>query len=60
MNVAVNGTTVGTIAISTAGAFTFNTTAAEVALLPGDQVRVTGPATPGTAQNVSVTLRAVM
>lgn len=60
MNVSVNGSAVGTISISTGGVFTFNTTAAEIALLPGDQIRVTGPATPGTAQDVSVTLRAVM
>lgn len=60
MTVSVNETAVGTIAISTAGAFTFNTTASEVSLVPGDQIKVTAPASAGTAENVSVTLRAVM
>lgn len=60
MTVGVNGTTVGTISISTAGAFTFNSTGEEIVLVPGDQISVTAPATVGTPQNVSVTLRAVM
>lgn len=60
MDVSVNGSVVGTISISTGGVFTFDTTGGAVALSPGDLVKVTAPATPGTAQNVSVTLRAVM
>jgi hypothetical protein len=60
MDVAVNGISVGSITISTAGDFTFNTTAGEVSLVPGDQIKVTAPASAGTAENVSVTLRAVM
>lgn len=60
MTVTVNGTTVGSISISSGGAFTFNTTGGPVNLLPGDQIRVLAPTTPGTAENVSVTLRAVM
>ncbi len=60
MDVLVNGVAVGTITISTGGVFTFDTTGGAVVLLPGDRLSVTAPATPGTAENVSVTLRAVM
>lgn len=60
MNVAVNGSGVGTIEISTAGEFTFSTTGGAVNLAAGDVVSVTAPASPTTAENVSVTLRAVM
>ena len=60
MDVSVNGTNVGTITISTGGVFTLSTTAAEVALVAGDLVKVTAPATVGTPANVSFTFRAVM
>lgn len=60
MPVAVNGSNVGTISINTSGVFTFNSAGAPIALVPGDQIRVTAPAVVDTAQNVSVTFRAVM
>lgn len=60
MDVAVNGTNVGTITIATTGIFTFNTTAGAISLVAGDRISVTAPASVDTPQNVSVSLRAVM
>lgn len=60
MDVSVNGASVGTIEISAGGVFSFNTTGGAINLVAGDVVKVTAPATPGTAENVSVTLRATM
>lgn len=55
-DVAVNGSNVGTITISTGGVITLATTGGAVALAPGDQVRVTGPAVAvATLANVSIT-----
>ena len=58
LDVQVNGSSVGSIAISTSGVFTFLTTGGALALVAGDQVKVVGPATVGTAANVSITLKA--
>jgi len=56
LTVQKNGSSVGTVTISTGGAFTFVTTGTTVAFAIGDQIRVVGPATPdATAANVSIT-----
>lgn len=56
MEVQKNGAAVGTIAISTGGAFTFATTGGSVSFAIGDRISVLGPGTAGTAADVSVTL----
>lgn len=58
MNVAVNGSNVGTIVVSTVGVFTFTTTSGNpVALVAGDKITITAPAsTDATAADISATL----
>ena len=48
LTVRQNGTSVGTISISTAGVATFNTTGAEVVFAVGDVLRIDAQATPDT------------
>jgi len=56
LTVQKNGSSVGTVTISTGGAFTFVTTGTSVAFAVGDQLKVVGPATPdASAANVSIT-----
>jgi hypothetical protein len=56
MDVAVNGTPVGTVTISTGGAFTPVTTGGALSCLIGDELLVTAPATPdATAAGASMT-----
>lgn len=57
LDVQKNGASVGSIAISTGGVFTFTTTGGSVSFAAGDQIKIVGPATPGTAANVSITLK---
>jgi hypothetical protein len=57
MNVQVNGSSVGTITVSTGGAFTFNTAGGAVSLVVGDRLKIVAPATPdATAALASFTL----
>lgn len=60
LDVQKNGVSVGTISISTGGVFTFTTSGASVSFVAGDQLRVVGPATPGTAANVSITFKGAL
>lgn len=58
MDVQKNGSTVGSVEISTAGAFTFTTTGDGVVLAPGDQLKVIAPATAvEDIANVSISFR---
>jgi len=57
MDVQKNGVSIGSIAISTGGVFTFATTGGAAAFDVGDQLKVVGPAVVGTAANVSVTFK---
>ncbi len=57
MDVQKNGASVGSIAISTGGVFTFATTGGPLTFDPGDQLKIVGPGSPGTAANVSITLK---
>ena len=53
-----NGSSVGTITISTGGTFTFVTTGTTVTFSVGDQIKIVGPATvDATAANCSITLK---
>lgn len=53
-----NGVTIGTITISTGGAFTFATTGGTAkAIAAGDVLKFVGPASPGTCTNVAITIR---
>lgn len=55
MDVQKNGASVGSVSISSGGAFTFTTTGTTVSFAIGDTLRVVGPATVGTAAGVSIT-----
>lgn len=56
LDVQKNGSSVGTVTISTGGAFTFVTTGGTVAFAIGDQLKVVGPGSAdATAANVSIT-----
>lgn len=58
IDVAVNGSPVGTITISTGGVFTFATTGGALSCLIGDEILFTAPATPdATAAGSSFTLK---
>lgn len=58
LTVAKNGATVGTITISTAGAFAFVTTGTTVAFAAGDVMTITGPSSADTTiANVAITLK---
>lgn len=53
-----NGSSVGTITVSTGGVFTFATTGTTVTFAVGDQIKIVGPATAdATAANCSITLK---
>lgn len=57
MDVQVNGSSIGTITVSTGGAFTFNTTGGDVAMVVGDRLKIVAPGTPdATAALASFTL----
>jgi hypothetical protein len=59
MDVQKNGSSIGSITISTGGIITFATTGTTVNLVPGDQLKVLAPAaTDGSIANVSITLKA--
>ena len=61
MNVQKNGVTVGTIAISTGGAFTFLTSGGAVSLVSGDVVKIVAPSSvDATVANVAATLRGLV
>ena len=56
LDVQKNGASVGTVTISTGGAFTFATTGTTVAFAIGDQLKIVGPGSAdATAANVSIT-----
>jgi Bacteriophage T4 gp9/10-like protein. len=58
IDVAVNGSPVGTITISTGGAYTFATTGGALSCEAGDELLITAPATPdATAAGASFTLK---
>ena len=58
LDVQKNGASVGSITISTGGAFTFATTGTTVSLAAGDQLKVVAPASAdATVANVSITLK---
>lgn len=57
IDVQKNGSSVGTITISTSGVFTFNTTGTTVSLVSGDYLTFVAPATPdATIKNFGVTM----
>jgi VCBS repeat-containing protein len=61
LDVQVNGASVGSITISTGGAFTFATTGGSVALVSGDQLKVVAPSSAdATIANVSITLKGAL
>lgn len=60
LDVQKNGASVGSISISTAGAFTFTTTGTSVSFAVGDQLKIVGPAVAGTAANASITLKGIL
>lgn len=60
LDVQKNGVSVGSIAISTTGVFTFTTTSGAVAFAAGDRLRVVGPAVAGTAASVGITFKGVI
>lgn len=58
LTVLKNGSSIGTITVSTGGVFTFVTTGGTVSFAVGDQIKITGPGTPdATAANCSITLK---
>ena len=58
LDVQKNGSSVGTITISTGGAFTFATTGGAVSLASGDQIKIVAPSSAdATCANVSITLK---
>ena len=58
MDVQKNGSSIGTISVSTGGVFTFATTGTSVSLVSGDRVTVVAPATPDTTiKNFGVTMK---
>lgn len=60
LDVQKNGTSIGSVTISTAGAFTFATTGGAVSLAAGDQLKVVAPAVAdATAADVSITFKGV-
>lgn len=60
LGVQKNGSSVGSITISTGGSFTFATTGSAVSFAIGDQLKIVGPGTAdSTAANVSITLLGV-
>lgn len=60
LDVQKNGASVGTISIATGGAVTFTSTGGAVSFATGDQMKLVGPATPGTAANVSITFKGTL
>ncbi len=54
-----NGAAVGTASISTTGVFTFSTSGGATSFAIGDRLLASGPASVGTATNVSLTLLGV-
>ena len=61
LDVQKNGSSVGTITISTAGALTFTTTGTTVSLAAGDQLKIVAPATADdTVADVSITLKGAL
>lgn len=61
LDVQKNGSSIGTITISTGGAFTFATTGASVSLVSGDQVKIVAPASvDATVADVSITLKGAL
>jgi len=60
LDVQKNGSSIGTISIATGGTVTFTTTGGAVSFAAGDQLKIVGPASPGTAANVSVTLKGTL
>lgn len=61
LTVRKNGSSVGTIAISTSGVFTFTTTGGAVTLAAGDVLRIVAPSgVDGTVANVAATLRGIV
>lgn len=60
MNVSVNGAFVGTITVSTGGAFTFSTAMPQIDMLPGDTVEIEAPSSvDATAADISLSLLAL-
>ncbi len=58
LDVQKNGSAVGTVTISTGGAFTFATTGAAVSFAIGDQIKIIAPVTAdATVANVSITFK---
>lgn len=58
IDIALNGSPVGTITISTGGAFTPATTGSALSCVAGDEILITAPATPdATAAGASFTLK---
>lgn len=55
-DVQVNGASVGSVAISSGGVFTFTTTGGALAVAAGDVLKIAAPAGVDTAANVSFTL----
>lgn len=61
MDVQKNGASVGSITISTGGAFTFNTTGTTVTLAAGDVLKIVAPATAdATCANVAISLKGTL
>lgn len=60
LDVQKNGASVGTISISSGGVVTFSTTGGSVSFVAGDVMRVVGPATPDTAEDVAITFKGVL
>ena len=57
-DIAVDGTNIGNMDISTGGVFTFVTDGGALALLEGERFDVTGPAVAGTGSDITVTFEA--
>lgn len=58
LTIAKNGASIGTITISTGGAFTFATTGAAESFAAGDQISITAPGTAdATAASCSITMK---
>lgn len=60
LDVQKNGSSIGSITISTGGSFTFATTGGTAAFAVGDQLKIVGPSTVGTAASVSITMKATI
>lgn len=58
LDVQKNGSSIGSITVSTGGTFTFATTDGAVSLVSGDQLKIVGPGSAdATIANVSITLK---